>query len=197
MKKQVALLEKTSSKVSGEILPEGVESVLFSKAQIKARVKSLARAINRDYKGKDLVIVGILKGSFMFLADLMRELNIATELDFLSVSSYEGDKSSGMVKLHFDIRRDIKGRNVLLADDIVDTGFSLVWARNHLLAKEPKSLSVCVLLDKAEKRKVLVPLRYVGFTVSDYFVIGYGLDYNEKFRDLPYIGILKSDALKP
>ena len=182
---------------SSVYVPGAVDAVLFSPKQIAARVKVLGKQINRDYKGKSLVIVSILKGSFMFLADLMRELKVPVELDFLSLSSYEGDKSSGMVRLHFDIRRHIRGKDVLLVDDIVDTGFSLAYARKHLLSKEPKSLSIGVLLDKAEKRKVHVPVQYVGFDIGDHFVVGYGLDYNDRLRELPYIGVLKSEALRP
>jgi len=186
----------TDKKRSKTALAE-VEAVLFTKEQIATRVKALAREINRDYKGKNLFIVGILKGSFMFLADLLRELKVPAELDFMSLTSYEGEKSMGMVHLNFDIKKDIRDRHVLLVDDIVDTGFSLVFARKHLLSKGPKSLSLAVLLDKAEKRKVLVPIRYVGFTIGDRFVVGYGLDYNERFRELAFIGVLKNDTLRP
>lgn len=174
-----------------------MEAVLFTKEQIATRVRALAREINRDYKGRSLVIVGVLKGSFMFLADLIRELKVSAELDFMSLTSYEGERSTGMVHLNFDVKKDVRGRHVLLVDDIVDTGFSLVFARKHLLSKEPKSLNIAVLLDKAEKRKVLVPIRYVGFTIGDRFVVGYGLDYNERFRELPFVGVLKSETLRP
>ncbi|MFC1521261.1 hypoxanthine phosphoribosyltransferase [Elusimicrobiota bacterium] len=179
------------AKTNKKELPPLVDGVLFSSAQISKRIKDVAGAINRDYKDKDLVIISILKGSFVFLADLVRQLKVSPEIDFMNVSSYEGDKSTGMVHLHFDIRKDIKGKDVLLLDDIVDTGISLSFARNHLKNKEPNSLEVAVLMDKPSKRKVFVPIRYVGFTISDKFVIGYGLDYNEHLRELPYIGTLK------
>ena len=174
-----------------------IESALYSAGQIAARTNALARRINKDYEGRDLVIVGVLKGSFMFLGDLLRRLTVPVDVDFLSLSSYIGERSTEMVRLNFDVRLDLKDRDVLLIDDIVDTGFSLAFARKHILSKEPQDVEVCVLLDKPERRKVLVPVRYTGFVVPDRFVVGYGLDYNERYRELPYIGILKSRRLEP
>ncbi|MBI4668623.1 MAG: hypoxanthine phosphoribosyltransferase [Elusimicrobia bacterium] len=170
-------------------------NVLFSKPQIARRVGELARRINADYTGRKPVIIGMLKGSFMFIADLLRQIKIPVELDFLCVSSYVGETSSGMIKMNFDIKAEICDRDVILIDDIVDTGFSLAWVRKHIMARQPKSLEICVLLDKAARRKVFVPVRYTGFTVQDAFLVGYGLDYNERYRELPVIGTLKKENL--
>lgn len=180
-------------KAKKSVLPSGIESILFTKAQIAKRVKELARIIEKRYAGQDPVMIGILKGSFIFLSDLIREIRLPVEIDFLSVSSYTGTHSSGMVRLNFDIRKNIKHRSVILVDDIVDTGFSLGYVRKHLLARGPKSLEICVLLDKPERRRVLVPVNYLGFSVPDRFVVGYGLDYNERHRELPYIAVLKAN----
>lgn len=174
-----------------------IEAVLFNQAQISKRIDVLAKEINAEYKDRYLIMVAILKGSFIFLGDLLRRLTVPVEVDFLSLSSYIGDRSSEMVKLNFDIRLDVKDRDVLLVDDIVDTGFSLTFARKHILSKGAQEVDVCVLLDKPERRKVLVPVRYTGFIVPDRFVVGYGLDYNERYRELPYIGVLKSRRLEP
>ncbi|MEK6543686.1 MAG: hypoxanthine phosphoribosyltransferase [Elusimicrobiota bacterium] len=175
---------------------DALESVMYSESQIALRVKALARQIERDHK-EGVVIIGVLKGSFMFIADLLRELKVSVQLDFMSLSSYVGDKSSEIVRLNFDIRSDIKGKRVLLIDDIVDTGFSLAFARKHLLSKEPAHLDVGVLLDKPARRKVFVPVRYVGFTIPDAFVVGYGLDYNERYRELPFIGVMDGTKIGP
>ncbi|MBI4063864.1 MAG: hypoxanthine phosphoribosyltransferase [Elusimicrobia bacterium] len=177
--------------------PRAVTQILYSEDQIAKRVAALAKEINKDHQGRHLVIVGILKGSFMFMGDLVRHLQVPCEVDFLSVSSYAGEVSTGIVKLNFDIATDIRGCDVLLIDDIVDTGFSLAFARKHLLAKEPRSLQVAVLLDKPQRRKIFVPVKYTGFMVPDRFVVGYGLDYNGRFRELPYIGVLRADKLAP
>lgn len=185
----------TSKKLSKSVHPD-LAGVLFSEAQIAKRVKELGVEISKRYAGKDLVVIGVLKGSFMFVSDLVREIKRPMELDFLAASSYAGQNSSGMVRLHYDIRKSIKNRDVILVDDILDTGFSLNFVRKHLMAKGPKSLSICVLLDKPERRKIFVPARYVGFSVPDKFVVGYGLDYNEKYRELPYIGVLKNTGLE-
>lgn len=174
-----------------------IAAVLFTAAQIAARVRALAKTIQAEGKGQDFVLVGVLKGSFVFIADLLRALNLPVELDFLSLSSYAGDRSSEIVRLNFDIRANVRGKKVLLVDDIVDTGFSLAFARKHLLAKGASDVEVCVLLDKPARRKVFVPVRYIGFSVPDAFVVGYGLDYNERYRELPYIGVLKSEKVEP
>jgi len=189
----MALLAKSRATSS---YPE-IEETLLSGREIARRVKALAREISGDYKGRSPVLAGVLKGSFVFLADLIRNIKIPVELDFMSLSSYAGDSSTGMVKLSSDTKLDLRGRHVILVDDIVDTGFSLAWARKHLLTKEPASLEVCVLLDKPPRRKVFVPVRYTGFTIADRFVVGYGLDYNERFRELPYIGALTPESLQP
>ena len=171
----MAVLMKKSRPVQRAVRPGGV---LLTSAQIARRGEEGAREIGQRHAGTTPVVVAVLKGSFMFLADLLRKLEIPTEVDFLSISSYEGERSSGIVRLHFDVRKEIKNRDVILVDDIVDTGISLSFIRKHLLAKKPKSLEICVLLDKPSRRKVFVPIRYVGFSIPDKFVVGYGLYFN-------------------
>lgn len=172
-----------------------VESVLFDAARIRARVRALAARISRDYAGKDLLLVGVLKGAALFLADLAREMTIPCSLEFVSMASYEGEASSGEVRLLLDLRQNPHGKHVLIVEDIVDTGLSLSSLIDNLKGKRPASLEVCVLLDKAECRKLPVSTRYVGFQIPNRFVIGYGLDYNERYRHLPYVGVLKPSAI--
>jgi hypoxanthine phosphoribosyltransferase len=159
--------------------------------QIQKKVKELADAISRDYEGKDLLAVGILKGSFIFFSDLVRMLQTPLFIDFIIASSYLKTESSGEVKVHYDIREDISGKDILLVEDIVDTGITLNYIRERILMKGPKSLRICTFLDKKERREVDVPLDYVGFEIANEFVVGYGLDYDNKFRNLPYISVFK------
>ena len=148
--------------------------------------------ISRDYAGKVPVLVGILKGSVIFLSDLARALTVDVEIDFISISSYgRGTVSSGSVRLLKDLDLDVSGRDVLVVEDIVDSGLSLDYIRRNLLSRGPASLAIAALLDKRERRALQVDVRYVGFTVPDEFVIGYGLDYDEKLRNLPFIGVMK------
>jgi hypoxanthine phosphoribosyltransferase len=165
--------------------------------EIRARVKVLAREISRDYEGEALLLVGILKGSFVFLADLVRELTIDVELDFLSVSSYgRSTQSTGVVKIVKDLSEAIQGRHVVLVEDIVDSGLTLKYLYDFLEEKDPASLAICALLDKTEARRVEVPLKYVGFRVPDEFLVGYGLDFAERFRHLRYVRALGPDEVK-
>lgn len=162
--------------------------VLISKPKIHKKIKELAARISRDYKGKKLVLVSILKGSFVFLADLVRELSIPVEIDFIQVSSYGASRvSSGVVKIKKDIDLPVVDKHILLVEDIIDFGYTLDYLIKFLYQKKPKSVKVCVLLDKPSRRKVKVPLAYKGFTVPDEFIVGYGLDYAEKYRNLPEI----------
>lgn len=161
---------------------------LISSSKINKRVKELGRQISRDYKGKKLVLVGILKGAVVFLADLLREINIQVEVDFIQVSSYGRSKtSSGVIKLKKDIDLPIVGKHVLLVEDIVDYGYTMNYLLKFIKSKKAKSVRVCTLLNKTSRREVDVPIAYQGFEVPDKFIVGYGLDFDEKMRNLPSI----------
>lgn len=165
---------------------------LISKDRLKKRVKELAREISKDYEGKNPIIVAILKGSFVFLADLVREIKIPHEIDFISVASYGSrKKASGVVRLLKDLNTNIEGKDVIIVEDIIDSGLTLNYIRNNLLTRNPKSLEVATLLNKKKIRKIKIPLRYVGFSIPDNFVVGYGLDYDERYRNLPYVAKLE------
>ena len=159
---------------------------LFSRKEIKKAVKRIGAAITRDYRGEEVVCVCILKGSFMFTADLVREIEIPTMVEFMRVSSYgTGMSSKGEVTITKDIEMDISGKNVLIIEDIIDSGLTLKWIRDTLLARNPKTLRIVCLVDKKARRKVDVPCEYVGLTIEDGFVVGYGIDYAEQYRNLP------------
>ncbi|MGO9378866.1 MAG: hypoxanthine phosphoribosyltransferase [Dissulfurispiraceae bacterium] len=159
--------------------------------QIQNKVAVLADRIYHDYLGKDILAIGILKGSFMFFSDLVRAIRQPITVDFVVASSYIKTTSTGEVKVHYDVQEDIMGKDVLLIDDIVDTGISLNYIRERILAQSPQSVKICALLDKKERRIVDVNLDYVGFEIPNVFVVGYGLDYGNQFRNLPYIAIFK------
>jgi hypoxanthine phosphoribosyltransferase len=159
--------------------------------QIQKKNRELADRISSDYEGKDLLAVGVLKGAFIFFSDLVRMIRIPLSIDFLIASSYLKSDSSGEIKLHYDIREEIADKNVLLIDDIVDTGITLNYLRERILQKGPKSLRICAFLDKKGRRQVDVPIDYVGYVIPGEFVVGYGLDYDNKFRNLPYISTFK------
>jgi len=159
--------------------------------QIQGKVKELANIISRDYEGKELLAVGILKGAFMFFSDLVRNIRVPMHIDFLVSSSYVKTQSNGKVNLHADIRSTVQGRHVLLVEDIVDTGLSLNYLRHMLLGRDPASLKICALLDKKSRRKADIQIDYVGFEIPDRFVVGYGLDFEDRYRNLPYISVFK------
>jgi hypoxanthine phosphoribosyltransferase len=159
--------------------------------QIQAKVGELARQISKDYEGKKILAVGILKGSFMFFSDIVRSIEVPLTLDFIIASSYVKSETSGEVKIHYDIREDISDKHVLLIDDIVDTGITLNQIRERVLARGPLSLKICTFLDKKERREVDIPLEYVGYVIPNHYVVGYGLDYDNKYRNLPYISIFR------
>jgi hypoxanthine phosphoribosyltransferase len=171
-----------------------ISTPLFTAAQIQSRVKEMARKISEDYAGKELLAVGILKGAFMFFSDVVRTIEVPLTLDFVIASSYIKTQTSGEVKIYYDIRGDVSEQHVLLIEDIVDTGITLNHIRERILARCPKSLRICAFLDKKERREVEVPLDYVGFEIPNKFVVGYGLDYEDKYRNLPYISIFKKKA---
>ena len=167
---------------------------LLTVEQIQNRVKELALKISEDYEGKNLLSVGILRGAFMFFSDIVKLIQVPMDIDFLIASSYIKTESSGEIMIHADLREDIKGKDVLLVEDIVDTGLTLRHIRDMLLARNPASLKICTFLDKKERRKADVPLNYVGFEIPDEYVVGYGLDYENKFRNLPYIAVFKKST---
>ena len=168
--------------------------VIIRKGELKKRIKKLASDISNDYRDKNPVLVGILKGSFIFMADLTRELQIPHEIDFISVASYgSGKHASGVVRWLKDLSINIEGKHVIIVEDIIDSGLTLNYIRNNLLTRKPKSLKIVTLLNKKRKRKIKIPLKYVGFSIPDEFVVGYGLDYDEKYRNLPYIAQLRNE----
>ena len=173
-----------------------IQEILLTEEQIKARIEELGQELTRDYEGKDPVIVGVLKGVVVFYADMIRKINVPCQMDFMWISSYAGTESTGNMIVRRDVSVDIKGRHVLILEDIYDTGNSLDFTVKHLLAKEPASLKVCTLLDKPAGRRPGITLQadYVGFTIPKAFVVGYGLDFDEYYRNLPYVGILKPEA---
>ena len=173
-----------------------IQTVLLSEEQIRNRIEELGRELTQEYKDKNPVIVGVLKGVVIFYADMVRKIQVPCQFDFMWISSYAGTESTGSMIVKKDVSVDIKGRHVLILEDIFDTGNSLEFACNHLLAKEPASLKICTLLDKPEGRKPGITLKadYVGFTIPNAFVVGYGLDFNEHYRNLPYVGVLKPEA---
>jgi len=169
-----------------------VHDTLYSREQIRERVKELAGRINEDYAGRNPLLVGILKGAFVFLSDLAREIDLPMEFDFMAVSSYgSASRTSGVVRILKDLDTDIEGRDLIIVEDIIDTGLTLNYLLKNLKARGPASLEICALLNKEIANKVELPVRYVGFTIPDVFVVGYGLDYSERFRNLPYIARLK------
>lgn len=172
-----------------------VAGVLFSEEQLEKRVRELGEAITEDYKDEEcLIAVGILRGSVVFLADLIRNINLHTELEFMSVSSYgASSKSSGVVKINKDLDVDIAGKNVIIIEDIIDSGVTLNYLKEMLLKRNPKSLKIVTLLNKPDRRRIDIKADYIGFDIPDEFVIGYGLDYASRYRNMPYVGILKRE----
>ncbi len=167
---------------------EFIGEIIITQEQIHERVNELGRQITLDYQESDnLLILGLLRGSVVFITDLMRKIHHPMTMDFMSVSSYSGSESSGFVRIDLDHKTNIAGWDVILVDDIIDTGYTVKTVRKLLLDRNPKSLRVCALLDKKERHKVEVPIDYLGFAIPDYFVVGYGLDIDEKGRNLPYI----------
>ncbi|MBO6010752.1 MAG: hypoxanthine phosphoribosyltransferase [Oscillospiraceae bacterium] len=174
------------------MMEKDIAFVIKSEEEIAARVAELADVLNEQYKDKDPVFIGVLKGSFIFMADLMRKIDLYCDMDFMAVSSYgSGSVTSGQIKITKDLTLDIKGRHVVIIEDILDSGLTLDYLKKYLMTKEPASLSVCALLDKKARRQVDVGVDLIGFNIPDAFAVGYGLDYAQKYRNLPYIGVLK------
>jgi hypoxanthine phosphoribosyltransferase len=177
-------------------MEQDIQQILITEEQIRKRIEELGDQLTADYAGKFPVIVGVLKGVVVFYADMVRKIKVPCQMDFMWISSYQGTNSSGQMEVKRDVSVDIAGRHVLILEDIYDTGNSLDFTYRHLLSKHPASLKICTLLDKPERRKPGITLQpdYVGFTVPNAFVVGYGLDYNEEYRNLPYIGVLKPEV---
>lgn len=172
---------------------EDIERILIGEDEIKVRVAEAGAKISRDFAGKDPIFVGVLKGCFIFMADLMRYVDIQCSMDFMAVSSYSGTSSTGAVKINKDLSEDIEGRHLIIVEDILDSGVTLSYLKNYLMVRKPASISIVTLMDKPARRKADVYADYSCFEVPDAFVVGYGLDYNERYRNLPYIGVLKPE----
>jgi len=171
-----------------------VGEVLITREQVREKTSELGRQITEDYKDKDPLLICVLKGGLMFLADLMREIQLPLEIDFMAVSSYgDSTESRGVVRILMDLERNIRGRHVLIVEDIIDTGGTLNYIIENLRTRDPASIKICTLLNKPARRVLNIPIDYVGFVIPDKFVIGYGLDFGEIYRNLPYVGVLKPE----
>lgn len=178
-------------------LAEGVREILITEEEIQKRVSEIGKQISQDYAGRDPLLVGVLKGVLFFMADLLRAITIAVEVDFIAVSSYSPEsRERGVVRLVKDLEIPIQGRHVLFIEDVIDTGLTLNYILHNLQARQPASLKVCALFDKREHRLIDIPLRYKGFDLPDRFVVGYGLDHREKYRNLPFIGLLEPEVFQ-
>jgi hypoxanthine phosphoribosyltransferase len=177
-------------------LTGGVEEILVDEAALQARVAELGAEISADYRDRDLLLIGVLKGAIFFMADLMRQIDLPCEVDFMAISSYgAGVDSSGVVRILKDLDMPIENRNVVIVEDIVDSGLTLSYLLRNLEARHPASVEICALLTKPDRRENDVECRYVGFEIPNRFVIGYGLDFAERYRNLPYIGVLREDLI--
>jgi hypoxanthine phosphoribosyltransferase len=182
--------------VSQAELERGVAEVLIEEDRLRSRVVELGEEISADYAGRDLLLIGVLKGAVFFMADLMRHLTVPCEVDFMAISSYGAQTdSSGVVRILKDLDINIEGRHVLVVEDIIDSGLTLSYLMRNLESREPASLEVCALLTKPARREIEVPVRWVGFEIPNRFVIGYGLDFAERYRNLPYVGVLSAELI--
>jgi hypoxanthine phosphoribosyltransferase len=182
--------------MSATELERAVTEILIDKEALQRRIAELGEEISADYAGRDLLLVGVLKGAVFFMADLMRNLSVPCEIDFMAISSYgAATDSSGVVRILKDLDINIEGRHVLVVEDIIDSGLTLSYLLRNLESREPASLEICALLTKPDRREIDVPVRYVGFEIPNEFVIGYGLDFAERYRNLPYVGVLHADLM--
>jgi hypoxanthine phosphoribosyltransferase len=182
--------------VSATELERGVGEILIEEDRLQARIHELGRELSADYEGRELLLVGVLKGAVFFMADLMRSLTVPCEIDFMAISSYGAStESSGVVRILKDLDINIENRHVLVVEDIIDSGLTLSYLLRNLESREPASLEICALLTKPSRREIDVPVRYVGFEIPNKFVIGYGLDFAERYRNLPYVGVLHPDLM--
>ena len=176
-----------------DTVEKDIERVLISQVEIEKNVQKIGAQISADYAGKEPIFVGVLKGCFIFMADLMRHVTVNCSMDFMAVSSYRGTTSTGAVKINKDLNEDIEGRHLILVEDILDSGITLNYLKNYLAVRRPASIKIVTLMDKPARRKADIYADYSCFEVPDAFVVGYGLDYNERYRNLPYIGVLKPE----
>jgi hypoxanthine phosphoribosyltransferase len=184
--------------VSQTELEAAVGEVLIDEETLATRVAELGSEVSSDYRGRDLLLIGVLKGAVFFMADLMRHLTVPCEVDFMAISSYgDSTDSSGIVRILKDLDINIEGRDVLVVEDIIDSGLTLSYLIRNLESREPATLEVCALLTKPSRREIDVPVRYVGFEIPNKFVVGYGLDFAERYRNLPYVGVLDEHLLPP
>jgi hypoxanthine phosphoribosyltransferase len=182
--------------VSATELEGAVTEILVDEETLRNRVAELGEEVSRDYAGRDLLLIGVLKGAVFFMADLMRQLTVPCEIDFMAISSYGASTdSSGVVRILKDLDINIEGREVLVVEDIIDSGLTLSYLMRNLEARQPASLEVCALMTKPERREIDVPVRYIGFEIPNRFVIGYGLDFAERYRNLPYVGVLDPELV--
>jgi hypoxanthine phosphoribosyltransferase len=182
--------------IYGEMATDISEVVLSSEA-IQARVAELGKAISEEYAGSNPLLVGVLKGVVFFMADLLRAIHIPVEVDFIAISSYSPEtRGQGVVRLVKDLEIPIQGRRILFVEDVIDTGLTLNYILQNLRARQPESLEICVLFDKSDRRLIDIPIKYKGFNIPDRFVVGYGLDHREKYRNLPFVGLLKPEAFQ-
>lgn len=176
---------------------EDIKEVLFSEDELRKKIKEIGQQISKDYKGKELMLVGILKGSVPFMADLLKEITIPCTMDFMAVSSYgDSTKSSGVVRILKDLDFEIENKHILIVEDIIDSGVTLAYLIDYLRGRKAGSIEIACLLNKHERRTVDIKAKYIGFDVPDHFLVGYGLDFAENYRNLPYIGILKEEVYK-
>lgn len=176
------------------MLEQDIAEILINEDELQKKIKELGQMITRDYAGKEPVLIGVLKGAIMFISDLIRYIDLPITIDFMAISSYGASThSSGIVKIIKDLDHSIQDKDVLIVEDIIDSGLTLSYLRKNLMGRGPRSVKICTLLDKPERRLTDVKVDYVGFTIPDKFVVGYGLDYAEKYRNLPYIGVLKHE----
>lgn len=184
------------NEAGGNELTRDIQQVFVAQEVLQRRVRELGQAIARDYDGKNPVLVGALKGVVFFMADLLRAITIPLEVDFIAITSYTSEeRDKGVVRVTKDLDIPITGRHVIFVEDVVDTGLTLNYLMNSLRARQPASLEVCALLNKKTRRLIDIPIRYKGFDLPDYFVVGYGLDYHENYRNMPFVGILRPDVL--
>lgn len=174
-----------------------IKKILIEENELKSKVAEIAAKITEDYKGKDLLIVCVLKGAVIFASDLIRKIDLPLDIDFIAISSYGANtKSSGVVRILKDLNTGIEDRHVLIVEDIIDSGLTLAYLADNLRSRQPASVEICTILDKKERRTINLDIKYAGFVVPDEFVVGYGLDYAEKYRNLPYIAVLKEEIYK-
>ena len=174
---------------------DDVEKILFNEDELASRIKELGEVITQDYAGKEILMIGVLRGAVIFMADLARAIKLPVAIDFMAVSSYGATtSSSGVVRILKDLDEDVENKHVLIVEDIIDSGLTLNYLMDNLWSRKPASIKICTLLNKPDRRKVDVPIAYNGFTIPDYFVVGYGLDFAEKYRNFPFIGVLKPEV---